>query len=74
MNVLLFGLLADVTGDSAIEMEATDTDTLKKNLLNKYPALNNYRFQLAVNRKKIENNILLHGDDEIALLPPFSGG
>ena len=74
MKVLFFGVLADVTGNSAIEMEASDLDTLKKNLSAKFPMLNQYRFQWAVNKEKAEKNMMLNSNDEIALLPPFAGG
>jgi molybdopterin synthase sulfur carrier subunit len=74
MKVLLFGILADATKKSEIEIQAHDMDALKKNLLTQFPVLNEYRFQFAVNKEKIEKNILLNDDDEIALLPPFAGG
>ncbi len=74
MNVLLFGVLADVTGKSAITMEAADLDSLKENLLTQFPVLKQYRFQFAVNREKAARNISLNRDDEVALLPPFAGG
>lgn len=74
MNVLLFGALADVTGKSEIEIKAIDTDSLKKDLLTQFPLLNQYRFQLAVNKEKIKNNVVLSETDEVALLPPFAGG
>ncbi|HKR07355.1 MAG TPA: MoaD/ThiS family protein, partial [Bacteroidia bacterium] len=58
-----------------IEIEtANDIDTLKKNLINKFPLLNNYSFQFAVNKEKTEKNTLLNENDEVALLPPFAGG
>lgn len=75
MKILLFGVLADVVGESVIEMETiNDVDTLKRNVLSKYPLLNNYNFMIAVNKGKIENNISIKEGDEIALLPPFAGG
>lgn len=74
MNVLLFGVLADITGRSTIEMEAKDIDSLKVILSTQYPALIQHRFQFAVNREIIKNNIALKYGDEVALLPPFAGG
>jgi molybdopterin converting factor small subunit len=74
MKILFFGVLADVTGKSMIEMEADDLDSLKRNLSVKFPELNQYRFQWAVNREKVEKNKWLNSSDEIALLPPFAGG
>lgn len=74
MNILLFGILADVTGKSSMELNAVDTDSLRKELLNRFPALNQYRFQVAVNKKLIKSNMMLSDHHEIALLPPFAGG
>ena len=74
MNVLLFGVLADVTGTSEMNMKAMDTDSLKKELLSRFPMLSQYRFQFAVNKEQIRNNVSLSEADEVALLPPFAGG
>jgi molybdopterin converting factor small subunit len=75
MKILLFGVLADVVGESVIEMDSiNDVDTLKRNVLSKFPLLNNYNFMIALNKERIENNISIKEGDEIALLPPFAGG
>jgi len=74
MKVLLFGVLADVVGKPVIESEASELDDLKKNLLSEFPELKKYKFQFAVNKEKVEKNISLNAEDEIALLPPFAGG
>jgi molybdopterin synthase sulfur carrier subunit len=75
MKVLLFGVLADVAGESIIEIEiVNDVETMKQNVLSKFPLLNNYNFMIAINKEKIEGNIILKYEDEIALLPPFAGG
>jgi molybdopterin synthase sulfur carrier subunit len=75
MNVVVFGVLTDVIGKSSFEMDAPkDTETLLKNLFKDHPFLNNYKFQLVVNNEKAEGNIPLNNQDEIALLPPYSGG
>lgn len=74
MTILIFGVLADAIGKSKIESSANDLDSLKKNLLTEFPKLNKYKFQFAVNKERIEKNILLNDEDEIALLPPFAGG
>lgn len=74
MKVLLFGVLTDVVGKSKIDLEARDVNSLKKILLNEFPLLNEYPFQLAVNRELVRENRSLNMDDEIALLPPYAGG
>lgn len=67
-------MLAEVTGKSEIKSNAKDVNSLKENLFNEFPKLKKYKFQIAVNKEKIENNISLGDDDEVALLPPFAGG
>ena len=75
MKVVVFGVLTDVIGNSVFEMEApSDSDTLIQILGNSYPFLQNYRFEIAINKQKINSNITLNEMDEVALLPPYSGG
>ncbi|MFM9944056.1 MAG: MoaD/ThiS family protein [Bacteroidia bacterium] len=75
MKIVVFGVLTDVVGKSAFEMEAPkDSDSLLQNLFSEYPFLKNYKFQLVLNKEKVETNTLLNQEDEIALLPPYSGG
>jgi molybdopterin synthase sulfur carrier subunit len=75
MKVLVFGVLNDVFGQSELELTAPkDSITLIQNLSLKYPFLTHYKFQIALNKEKIEGNVLLNDNDEIALLPPYSGG
>jgi MoaE-MoaD fusion protein len=79
VRVLFFGMLKDLLGRSSetIELpaEATVSDLLshyRKNLAR----LRDYESSLAlsVNREYAARDTLLHDDDEVALLPPVSGG
>ncbi len=75
IEILAFGQLTDITGHSTWQMEnITDTDQLKKILIEKYPALANSKYLLAVNMEIIRGNVKLNPGDVVALLPPFSGG
>lgn len=75
IELLSFGQLTDITGQSSWQMEdITDTDQLKKILIEKYPALANLKYLVAVNMEVIRGNIKLNPGDVVALLPPFSGG
>ncbi len=75
INLLSFGQLTDITGQSTWQMEdITDTEQLKKILIEKYPALANSKHLIAVNMEVILGNIKLNPGDVVALLPPFSGG
>lgn len=51
-----------------------DSDHLLKALKENYPVLKDLNFSLAVDRQMVNQNIPLKGNEEIALLPPFSGG
>ncbi len=75
MKIQIFGVLTEVIGDTEIEMKGVEnSENLKERLYDAYPFLKNYRFELAVNREIIAENTVIQHDDELALLPPFSGG
>lgn len=75
INVLIFGQLADIIGKSSIKFyEVSDTDALQKSLLQQYPAFEKLTFSIAVNKNIIQQKMNLNNEDEVALLPPFSGG
>lgn len=75
MNILFFGQLEEVTNTSTITLEnVTDTEMLMEKLYIQYPLLKDKKFVVAVNKKIASAKIVLNENDEIALLPPFSGG
>ena len=75
MNVYLFGKLADVAGQKELEIENQKySDDLLNVLKKDWSALATYSFLLSVNQEVVLENKALSADDEIALLPPFSGG
>lgn len=75
INVLFFGQLSEVTKTSSLKLaDISDTDELQKKLENRFPALAEMTFSIAVNKKMIQQKTILHAEDEVALLPPFSGG
>ena len=75
MKILLFGELTDITKSSSIEIEsAKNIEELKNNIHQKFPPLQNFNYQIAVNSSLITENITLNKTDEIALLPAFAGG
>ncbi len=43
-------------------------------MLDKYPAMRDKKFKIAVNQKISEDFVLIETPAEIALLPPFAGG
>ena len=79
MRVLFFAQLKDVTGCDAVELAPAaplDRDGLWAALLEKYPALAVHRssVRLARNCEYAEPEAVFSHSDEVALLPPVSGG
>jgi sulfur-carrier protein len=75
IKVLVFGQISDVVGKSELEFSnLKSTDELKNELIKKYPGLNEISYTIAVNKKTINGNALLNGNETVALLPAFSGG
>ena len=75
ITILFFGQLAEITGTSNIKLsDIADTDDLRNKLQQQFPALEKMTFSIAVNKKMTQENTILKPEDEVALLPPFSGG
>ena len=75
LNIKYFGLIAELTqcnGETLEFSNATIAD-LKEQLFDKYPELKSKEFQVAQNQEIVSNDTLISGE-ELALLPPFSGG
>jgi sulfur-carrier protein len=75
MIILAFGQIASVTGNQfEIQGKNMDTDSLQNDLQKKYPALAEMKYTLAVDKKIVNKNVSLNGNETVAILPPFSGG
>src|SRR5689334_9702488 len=75
MKLLFFGPLADIAGKSQFDLsQVRNIDQLKRKIFEKHPELVSHTFLVAVNKKVQRENVDLNGDEEVALLPPFSGG
>ncbi len=78
VSVLLFGITRDLTGQSAVSVpfsEGASVGDLISQLHRNYPALTGIRSLLvAVNGEYAESEQILAQNDEIALIPPVSGG
>jgi len=77
-SVLLFGIAKDIVGASKIELNFDDKITVEALLHEirvRYPKFKELTSLLvAVNDVYAEPQKLLNGDEEIALIPPVSGG
>lgn len=75
INIKYFGQIAEVTNknEEQLEVSGTSISELLEQLYSMYNSLNNKDFKVAQNQKLVELDTKLTGN-EIALLPPFSGG
>lgn len=73
IKVISFGQIAEITGKEFV-MEAIDIDSLKLLLIQNFPELSDRKFAFAVNKKLVQENIILNQNDVVALMPPYSGG
>jgi molybdopterin synthase catalytic subunit len=78
MRVLLFAQLKDAVGRSELQLETgvVDAEGLWRRLLQDYPALARYRrsVRLARNSEYVGAEARFTDADEVALIPPVSGG
>jgi len=75
ITVKYFGQITEVTNleEESLEFSGHLISDLLEILYNKYELLNNKKFQVAQNQKIVSIKTKISGN-EIALLPPFSGG
>lgn len=80
MNVLFFGIAKDIVGSSEITFsdeskKPNSVAALKANLINSFPELSKLTsLAVAVNSEYAEDDVSLTVGDEIAIIPPVSGG
>ncbi len=78
MKVLAFGIIKDIFNNSIVDVDLTDVATvekLKTLLEKKYPRLNQLgSYMIAVNSEYSAMDYIIQKGDEIAIIPPVSGG
>jgi molybdopterin converting factor subunit 1 len=78
MRILFFAHLRDMTGHAEIEINLgeLDADSLWQNLILLYPGLARFRgtVRLARNCEYVGPDARFSDTDEVALIPPVSGG
>lgn len=77
LHLSLFGITRDIVGNNrlSVSLENPSVETLLSHLKTTYPRLGQISSLLvAVNSDYAEPNQLLKATDEIALIPPVSGG
>jgi molybdopterin synthase sulfur carrier subunit len=76
-RVKAFGITKDLLGgrEATIETKGDTVGHLRIALGEKYPQLSDLRsLYIAVNNDYADDQVVLTGADEIALIPPVSGG
>ena len=77
-KINLFGITRDIIGGNIAEVEmsqSADVQTILGQLKTNYPKLQDIKSLLvAVNSEYAESDLVLSETDEIALIPPVSGG
>lgn len=75
VNVLLFGKLAEISNSKNVIVENHHhIDSLISHLNSLYPGLKDMKYKIALNQNIITGDNPLKDGDEVALLPPYSGG
>ena len=78
MRVLLFAGLAEVAGQRELTLDEEDpprtVGELQARLREQWPALASRPFRVAVNQRYAAAEDALGDGDELALIPPVSGG
>jgi molybdopterin converting factor small subunit len=75
IRVLFFGVLAEVTATSLRHYRGiTSFEDLRMRIHDEFPSLIHYSYRIALNNEFCNGDPVLKDGDEIACIPPFSGG
>lgn len=78
LNVLLFGVAREIVGNNQLALDMSEPATVKSllgELKQAYPRFNDLQsLMIAVNDEYADHSQPLSEQDEIAIIPPVSGG
>jgi len=78
MEIKCFGISKEITKSKILEISSEkimNVKDLKEYLFNTYPEFKMFNsFMVAVNQSYAEDELLIFPTDEIAIIPPVSGG
>ena len=79
VSVLFFASLRDEIGESEVELNVHDLEDLRAQLADRYgeskaASLFKDNVRIAVNKAVIDDQYDFHGSEEVAFLPPVTGG
>ena len=75
MKVLFFGVLSELAAKNEDMFDFAGTvQEFRKMMGDKYSGFLDQKYQIAANQKVVQDDHVLSGNEELALLPPFTGG
>ena len=75
ITVKLYGIFAyELNRESIILSDISDNEKLVAYLKNYHPIFKQTPFRIALNNKMIQGDLNFNHQDELAVMPPFSGG
>lgn len=75
IRIKAFGKIAEIIRSGEMDRQFHgNSEELILSLIENYPELKTLQFNVAINKSITLGCVPLNDDDEIALLPPFSGG
>ena len=77
LEVRYFGLVKERTSidKEAFNVDPSETVTgLIMILRQKYPSISGINYQVALNNKLVESEVVIPEGSEVSLMPPFAGG
>ncbi|MDZ7604499.1 MAG: molybdopterin converting factor subunit 1 [Cyclobacteriaceae bacterium] len=78
IDILFFGIARDYAGSRSLKFDFpqdTSVKLIRSTMEQKYPALKGLkRYAVAVNNEYAGDDVVVNAGDEIAILPPVSGG
>jgi len=78
IKILAFGIAKEILGSNLVELDVADNATigdLKLHLSQRFPALGQLSsFMLSINSEYASLSDTIYWGDEVAIIPPVSGG
>ncbi len=77
MKVLYFAEIKDIlqkAQEDIVLEQALTVQQFEDLLFERYPQINNKKFQVAVNEEFVQESSVITDQDVVALIPPVSGG
>ena len=77
ISIKLFGITRDIVGQPILDIESKieNVAELKEFMISSYPRMEGLNsLMVAVNSEYAQDDVAIRSTDEIALIPPVSGG